>query len=256
MKISFGIVYGPECNIDHLKNLVYSIQDQQWESDDEYEIILCGGILTNLNLSNYEKCFHLFFPENAKTGWITKKKNLIVKEAKFENIVLLHDYYLLDDFWFKGFKYFDELNTEWKVIVNAIINVEGNRHSDWLINQKYMDILLIKCPELSDELMKIAPNENGPRWVCGLPYTENLSKIQYISGGMIVAKKEVLKNIPLNEELTWGQAEDIEWSERLSTKYGLTFNPYSSCSLQKPGKWHVYEMADNVVNKLKEIYDA
>jgi len=37
----------------------------------------------------------------------------------------------------------------------------------------------------------------------------------YIPGNFWVAKKNIMQKYPLNENLLWGQAEDIEWSKRV-----------------------------------------
>ena len=39
--------------------------------------------------------------------------------------------------------------------------------------------------------------------------------IPYIDGGCIITKKSILQNVPLNENIAWGEAEDVEWSKRL-----------------------------------------
>ena len=253
MDVTFGICVSPTANIDHLQNQIWSIQDQI-DYGDNIQVVLCGTkhVLEEVDPAGLDL---LFFDETEKPGWITRKKNLMVQKSLGDIIVLTHDYYMFDEEWLKGFKIFDKKNPNWQVAVNPIWTAEGARHSDWLINPKYMDQLLIKHPELASELMSVAHGENGPRWVCGLDYSENLSKFQYVSGGMIIAKRNVLLDVPLNEDLVWGQAEDVEWSERLVAKYPLTFNPYSFNGIQKPGKWHCYEMTEKALKKLKVLYN-
>ena len=41
-----------------------------------------------------------------------------------------------------------------------------------------------------------------------------------------------MENFPLNEELTWGEGEDVEWSKRVE-EHNFTFNPYSTVKLLK-----------------------
>ena len=38
---------------------------------------------------------------------------------------------------------------------------------------------------------------------------------------------------PLNEELTWGEGEDVEWSKRVRGNYMFKLNKYSKTKLQK-----------------------
>jgi hypothetical protein len=41
----------------------------------------------------------------------------------------------------------------------------------------------------------------------------------YQSGGYMLVKKQLMIDNPFNEELTWGQADDVEWSLRVRDKY-------------------------------------
>ena len=67
-----------------------------------------------------------------------------------------------------------------------------------------------------------------------IPYTESRgSRWMYINGSYWVAKKEVMKEFPLNEDLVWLQQDDIEWSKRVTTKYNFSFNPNSSVHMMK-----------------------
>ena len=44
----------------------------------------------------------------------------------------------------------------------------------------------------------------------------------YISGSYWVCKKHVMENFPLNDELLWGQGEDVEWSKIVREHYILS----------------------------------
>ncbi len=65
-----------------------------------YEIIICG-IYTG-KLDKDIKYIHL--EERNDIGWISKKKNLILQKAKYENVCFLNDRLFLDKNWFKGMK--------------------------------------------------------------------------------------------------------------------------------------------------------
>ena len=47
---------------------------------------------------------YINFEERNDIGWISKKKNLIVQKAQYENICFLNDRLLLDKNWYKGIK--------------------------------------------------------------------------------------------------------------------------------------------------------
>lgn len=253
MNITFGIVVGPNHEPHIVRALIDSIFEQDFEGHD-YEIIVCGNYDADPELGIKV----IPFDESVKRGWITRKKNIIANHAKYDILCLLHDYYLLDKDWYQGVLKYTRINSKWKILCNKVLRYEGDRHSDWLVNQKYMDQVLAKHPELGAELMSVAPTENnGPRWVCGLPYAENeLSSIQYVSGGYILARTAVYKEVPFDERYGWGEAaEDIIWSEGvIGHGYRINFNPYSLVTLQKPGKWRVYQMTSKCVEILKEMF--
>lgn len=252
MKISFGICLAPNFNRSYVINLIRSIVDQ---NIPEYEIILIGEYDESFEKMIQVPIKWIHFDESIKKGWITRKKNLLANAASYDIVCILHDYYFLGSNWYKGLQQYGE---DWNILMNAVFRYEGDRHSDWLVNQKYMDEIIAKHPELERELMSVAPTENnGARWVCALPYEElDLSHIQYISGGYILAKKKIFTETPFDERFGWGEAaEDIIWSEQVLEKgYRFKFNPKSNVFLQKPGKWRVYEMTDNCVKFLKETY--
>lgn len=257
MKISFGIPIAPDYEKSTLQTLVTSI-DYALQTADDYEILICGEYKKNVKSRN-DKIRHIPFDETMRTKWITKKKNTIVNEAKFSNLCILHDYYKLGPAWYEGLVRYNCMHEDkWDVLCSQIYTLEDERHSDWLVNQKYMDQLLKTFPELEAELLLAAPTENnGARWVCGLPYKEkDLGHIQYVSGGYILAKTKIFQEIPFDEQYVWGEAaEDIIWSEAvIDAGHKIKFNPYTIVRLQKPGKWRLYRMTDNAIEKLKELY--
>jgi hypothetical protein len=42
-----------------------------------------------------------------------------------------------------------------------------------------------------------------------------------------------MTEFPLNENLLWGQSEDVEWSLRIREKYDFSMNKHSSVQLLK-----------------------
>lgn len=70
-----------------------------------------------------------------------------------------------------------------------------------------------------------------------------------------MGKKDILLANPLDENLGWGDAEDLEWSRRLvKNGFGFSFNPYTHVNVQKPNKWAVNEMPLNFVEHLRECF--
>jgi len=173
----------------------------------EYEILIIGG----KDFHNENRVTQLYVEESKKPGWINQKNNVLCQNAKYENIVLLHDYYLFDGGWYKSFLDFGD---DWDICSNQQLLITGERHfTDWVT--------------WDDPVF--------PRY-SALPYDEwSRTKHMYISGGYYILKKELAMKEPLNEEMLWGSAEDVEWSLRVREKYIMKCN---GDAIVKHNKWH------------------
>lgn len=210
MHFTFGIITGGLSNgreslsnievSNRINNIIESIKSQHIPN---YEIIVVGGV------NNYsEDIKHIDFDESQKSGWITRKKNIIVENAKYNNLVIMHDYIKLEEGWYKGFL---EFGDDWDVCMNVVNNIEGGRWIDWLSDHGKYHVLMPY--DIKDDNM-------------------------YISGAYWVAKKSFMKEYPLNENLIWGQGEDVEWSRRWITNRSYKMNINSSVRCCKEGKWY------------------
>jgi len=92
-----------------------------------YEIIFIGS--NSDSISNNKK--YINFTLNDDKGWITKKKNILSNEAKYENIVLMHDYFIFHPLWYKNFL---DFGNNFDVAMNSILNTDGQRLRDWCLN--------------------------------------------------------------------------------------------------------------------------
>jgi hypothetical protein len=227
MNFSFGIITGgtsdPSINIiiDSIENL----------GIPEYEIIVIGNSSVSRNNTKI-----ISFDESIKPMWITKKKNLITENAKYNNVVYSHDYVVYNTDWYGGFLKFGD---DFKICMNRILNPDGSRFRDWTIwphNNNFMDGIVI------------------PKRHCLIPYDmTHLSKYMYISGTYWVAKKDVMTEFPLNENLCWGQGEDVQWSLQVREKHPFSMNPLSSVRFLKY-KDPAFNIADEgTINILKGI---
>ncbi|MFX0072072.1 MAG: hypothetical protein ACFFAO_13370 [Candidatus Hermodarchaeota archaeon] len=156
MDFTFGIITGGN-NESNINLIIDSIEK---ENIKNYEIIIVGSCL--IERKNVKI---ISFDESIKRAWITKKKNLITENAKYENIVYMHDYIVFCNGWYEGFKTF---GNDFKVCMNQIININGTRYRDWTLWPTHISI----------DFSKILPDR---RYL--LPYNElDLSKYMYISG--------------------------------------------------------------------------
>ena len=189
-----------------IRSIIDTIDDQNIPN---YEVIVVGGDNYYEDLKSVK---HIEFDEDMKWAWITKKKNLITYNANYENVVYMHDYISLDKNWYSGYlKY----GNDWDVCLNVINNIEGHR---WL------DLLLI--------------HDSGYHVIAPYDYIESHRKGIYVSGAYWIAKRDFMIKFPLNESLSWGDGEDIEWSERwmFDNEYKFNMNVLSSCRVCKENK--------------------
>jgi hypothetical protein len=216
MKITFGIITGN--GGQQINKIIDSIEKQ---NIPEYEIIIVGDCdITRDNTRN------ISFDESVKHAWITRKKNLITENAEFDNIVYLHDYVVFEDKWYEGQLKSGE---DFFIRMDKIKDIDGDRYYDWIVwrwNNNFMDSIIAH-----------GMGEPFLPWFGLIPYTmTHLSKYMYISGMYWIAKKHVMEEFPLDENLVWGQGEDVEWSKRVREKYDFNMNPYSTVRIIKDGK--------------------
>jgi hypothetical protein len=241
MDFTFGIITSNQTD-GFIESIIYSIEKQ---GIPNYEIIIIGTITPTKNMS--ERIVIIPFDETVYPGWITKKKNLITDNAKYENIVFLHDYVSFCDGWYHGFLKF---GNQFDVLSNVIHDINGNRFRDWNINQHFMQGLILNngarprpivgtCDEWIIDHNLYCPIDSSiydPRRGTLLEYdvdVENLQKYMYLSGTYWVAKRSVMQEYRLCESLLHCQGEDVEWCQRVREKYSYSFNPWSTVSLLK-----------------------
>lgn len=202
---TFGIITSGQQE-ENINKIIDSIEMQNIPN---YEIIIIGNCnIDRTNTTVYD------FDETIRDKWITRKKNIITQHARYENIVYLHDYIVLEPGWYEGFSKFGEFD----IASNIILDSRGERQIDWSL--WYEDILF--CYDKSG-------NDTIETRKFLLPYdVTDLSKAMYLSGSYWVAKTNIMKEFTLNESLCWGQAEDVNWSKQVRQKYNFSFNPNST----------------------------
>ena len=78
----------------------------------------------------------------------------------------------------------------------------------------------------------------------------------YVSGAYWVAKKSFMKKYLLNENLLWGQGEDIEWSNRWINKEIYKMNINSSVKCCKKDKKYsvIFSTKSEAIKAFKTSY--
>lgn len=206
MDFTFGIITSGNPSL--IKVIVDSIRDQKIPN---YEIIIVGG----------EACIsgsdvqHVAFDEKIKAGWITRKKNIICEFARYENIVLLHDYIKFLPGWYDGFLKF---GSDYEFCINPIKTTHNARYRDFCIFPYGIEPYFQKACLL--------PYDFDPR--------DTIRKILYISGAYYVIKKLTALKFPLDERLFHGAGEDVYYSRVLSqNNIFIKCNPHSAVQLIK-----------------------
>lgn len=210
MKFTFGII------TDGTKEpFVEAIIDSIVENVpvDKCEIIIVGG--PSGWPSDQPQMTHVTFNESIKPAWITKKKNLITQMAQYENVVYMHDYIEIGENWYNGFL---EFGNDFDVCMTRILNTDGSRYRDWVTWWDYA--------------YSHVSHPHAPGMVLP-PYEYKNTRKMYISGAYWVGKKEYMLKYLLDEEKSWGQGEDVEWSLQRRDTWNYKMNPLSTVSLLK-----------------------
>lgn len=213
MNFTFGIISDASpASVALIRSMIETIRALKVP---EYEIIVVGDCF-DLKADDVSV---IHFDESIKRCWITRKKNIITETAKFENIVYCHDYIMFDPGWYAGFERFGE---DFKACMTPMVKMSGERFRDWtmLPDTHTADIqLAIGLPENSDVM---------------LPYEEtSLSRLMYFSGAYWIAKKSIMKELPLDEARGHHDSEDLDWSYRFRAKYDFSINPFSKVTIAK-----------------------
>lgn len=205
MQFTFGIITNNGKDVNRIIESIYAMNIP----NDKYEIIIVG----NCDISHATNITKIDFDETIKSGWITKKKNLITIHASKENIVFLHDYYTFEQNWYQGFLSF---GNDWDICSNPQYNPDSSRFRDWVLHECHYDNFGFK----------------GEGRL--IPYDDESSNYVYINGSYWVAKRVAMIEAPLDEDRCWGDSEDIAWSKYIKWKrFKIRFNPNSVCRLLK-----------------------
>lgn len=230
---SFGIVSDGRKN-ERILQIIDRIQSFKIL---EYEILICGPAPAEVlpshvrMLSDAELYIDLRIP-------ISKKKNYIISEAQYNNLVVMHDRIIFSEDWYEKMKLYGNY---WDCLSCCIINEDNhiNRMADWGITSNKPSSLSL--------WNKIWPKTNI------LDYTEWSSDI-YIAGGYFQIKKHL--GIMLNPNLYWGEKEDADMSFRAYND-GVLFEFFADNVLYSKGvRFQGRTYNNGLIHKLRCVLGA
>lgn len=187
---SFGVITNGN-KLENLKSFIDCVLNIITDENEQIEIIVCGPNNIENEIKNH--CSTIKFinePDTFKSiGWITKKKNMIVEASEYENLIIAHDRYIFPNDFIKNLKIF---GNDYSVLVCKQELENKTRIPDWVT--------------IGSEWGWTTP---------GILEYGDWSNYTFINGGIIIAKRNVLKKSPWNELLFWNQAEDVELTRTL-----------------------------------------
>ena len=207
-----------------LKTVVESVVREVPEN--RRDIIVVGGYSIDKELIDRYDVYFVPFDEREHPGAISWKKNIGVSCARFEKVVVLHDYLIVGDHnWLSSW---DAMRNEWDVGINVIENLDGSRfrdHCSW------------GDPRIPPGFWQFEPWCPQGLYHSGTPALMNYDDPNphwFISGAAFIIKKKIYMENPLPEYLKHSMGEDVWMSLRLrELNYRYIFNKNTKFKLLK-----------------------
>lgn len=189
---SFCLVSGGGKN-DRIVDIIRQIEAQRIP---DYEILICGpkpcdDLPARVRVLDDSD---LYLDSRIP---IARKKNRLIREARYNNMVILHDRYTFPEDWYRRIakqgNYFD-------LFCIRILDEEtqSKRVSDWIARKPgYDSFRYVQDPYV----LRPSYDEWYPGW--------------NVNGGFMIIKKHVIEPVLLNPYLHWGEAEDGDLCDRL-----------------------------------------
>lgn len=174
--------------------------------DEQEKVDACLESIRNAAGGNFEIEVIVVYDEK-ETGKLGNLRNQGIQQAKNDIIITLdNDILLLPDFFVGILEYCHW--DKWQIMSCRLLNPDWTRHWDW---------------------KGITPAGNYLNH-----YMTGHDPKQSLTGGLVIAKREVYDNVLWDEERGFYEDEDVEFSERIKQHYQIKFNPYSSAIHNDP----------------------
>jgi hypothetical protein len=217
-KWSFGIVSNG--NAESLKNIEKIIEQIKSFQIKELQIMICGPFSKIKNAFGQD--IEIIPDDDLDSGLrvpISSKKNKLILNAKYENLVIQHDRILYSQNWYEQI-------------------VQYGNCFDFLCPSIY-DYDKKKF-RILDWVKLVGDISNFSKTALILDAKTKWSSDNYIDGGLFVGKRSCFKAILFDERLHWGEMEDVFFAKQIYIK-GFMILPankivnYTLTRTHKPG---------------------
>lgn len=200
--ISFCIVFsGNEQEIPLLKQSIQSIIDMDINCSN-YEIIISGpsDFKFDIHFNAYPQTLPLRYLEydfeQTTRLLITKKKNYMLDNAKYNIVSINHTRIVYSKDFYKKL-----IDRNFDLITTKIVgNVKGKNYS-------FLDFGLISDYDMA----KLSKVQTFVGKFINKDYMYFLhNRVPFIDGGLTIFNKENMSTVRYNENIAWGEAEDVE----------------------------------------------
>lgn len=207
---TFGIPVGPE-DATVLNAVVKRILEIDIPNK---EIILCGT--PGQNFAYFDQVRIVGEDITAPPVQICKKKNRLAIEAKYNNLVILHDRVFLPKHFGEMVRRFGPrypLMTLQSMFFDNRVSLHPRRYSDYGLAMGEIAQGLQGLHRTSGAAVSIAPavfteiERTGYCFASPMRFSKDMS---YPTGSLYICRKEVWNAYPLDESLFWVEFEDVE----------------------------------------------
>lgn len=231
-KWSFGVVSDGRKN-ERVKAIVQVIESFQIPN---YEVLICGPSPYENERENVRILDDLSFYNDIRIP-ISKKKNYIIEQSKYNNLIVIHDRMMFSKTWYSDMQtygnYFDCLSFPIKNEDNHFCRMaDWGTYTDSVYKLKLWDRFRLR-PRL-------------------LEYDEWSPHI-YIAGGFFLVKKHLIEKVKLAPYLNWGEKEDTDFSIR-SYNNGVLFEFFQDTEIYSLATRFSGNNRKSLKNKIREIF--
>lgn len=224
---TFGLPVGPE-DATVLNAVVKRILELDIPNK---EILLCGT--PGANFKYFDKVRIVGEDITAPPVQICKKKNRLVQEASYKNLVILHDRVFLPLHFGEMVRRFGPrypLMTLQSLFFDNRLCLYPRRYSDFGMAMNELGNGIKGLQRNGNKAVTVAPStlvELEKTGFCFANPVRYQKDMTYPTGSLYICRKEVWQLVPLDESLHWVEYEDIEHGIRAS-KLGIPIrvNPF------------------------------